>query len=244
MPPGTARASSGSGTSTRRTATRPNRSSGTSSGSARTGGSARASTSRSTPTRSKYFFAEEAVRHAGAWKNAASPRSPTNGTFVRGDVHLRLRPSDRPRLPADPASNQSHWDLVDPDCVRMVRQMGLAAGRRRVRPHQSPSPPDRAGEQVYAAMAAMTVVGSGTYRPEASDPPFQARLVEVGPDLDDEVRPRASARSAAATRPAQTGIRPLPTSASAPGIGCRRRVEPRPGVLEQVKQLITTPAFR
>lgn len=125
------------------------------------------------PVEGTVSLVEEAVRYAQAHgKNAAlAAFSDPNGTFVRGDRYIFAYDLHGTvlALPADPASvGTSHWDLVDPDGVRMVRQMGLAArdGGGFVtyltshRLHQT----GLWRKQVYVAMAGDDwFVGSGTY---------------------------------------------------------------------------------
>ncbi len=125
------------------------------------------------PVAETVSLVEEAVRYAKAnGKEAAlAAFSDPNGSFVRGDRYIFAYELDGTvlALPADPASvGTSHWNLVDPNGVRMVRQMKDAAqgggGFVTYVTNHRLNRPGLWAKHVYVAMAGDDwFVGSGTY---------------------------------------------------------------------------------
>ncbi len=125
------------------------------------------------PTAETVAFVEDAARYAKAngKERALTAFNDPNGSFVRGTRYVFAYDMNGTvlALPADPASvGSSHWNLVDPNGVRMVREMRDAARDgggfvTYVTNHRL----DRAGvweKRVYVAMAGDDwFVGSGTY---------------------------------------------------------------------------------
>lgn len=125
------------------------------------------------PVAETVSLVEEAVRYAQAnGKDAAlATFADPNGTFVRGDWYIFAYDlvGTVLALPADPASvGTSSWNLVDPNGVRIVRQMKEAAGDgggfvTYITNHRLHHP-GLWEKHVYVAMAGDDwFVGSGTY---------------------------------------------------------------------------------
>ncbi len=125
------------------------------------------------PTAETVAFVEEAVRYAKAngKERALTAFNDPTGPFVRGERYIFAYDMNGTvlALPPDPASvGSSHWNLVDPNGVRMVREMQDAARDgggfvTYITNHRL----DRTGvweKRVYVAMAGDDwFVGSGTY---------------------------------------------------------------------------------
>jgi len=125
------------------------------------------------PTVETVAFVEEAVRYANAngKEVALTAFNDPNGSFVRGARYIFAYDVNGTMLalPAGPASvGSSHWNLVDPNGVRMVREMRDAARAgggfvTYITNHRL----DRAGvweKRVCVAMAGDDwFAGSGTY---------------------------------------------------------------------------------
>ncbi len=125
------------------------------------------------PTAETVALVEKAVRFAQAngKAKALAAFSDPNGSFVSGDRYIFAYDLDGTvlALPADPARvGTSHWDLIDPNGVRMVRQMRSAAleggGFVTYTTDHRLNRPGLWEKHVYVAMAGEDwFVGSGTY---------------------------------------------------------------------------------
>ena len=124
------------------------------------------------PTAQTVALVEEAVRYAKANGKAAAIAAfaDPNGSFVRGERSVFAYDLDGTvlALPGAPVVGTNQWDAVDPNGVRMVRQMARAALEgggfvTYATTHRldSPGPWEK---HVYVAMAGDGwFVGSGTY---------------------------------------------------------------------------------
>lgn len=124
------------------------------------------------PVAGTVAFVEEAVRYARAdgKERALAAFNDPNGSFVRGERYVFAYDLAGTvlALPADPASvGTSHWNLTDPNGVRMVREMREAARDGGFVTYITDHRLDRPGtweKRVYVAMAGDDwFVGSGTY---------------------------------------------------------------------------------
>ncbi len=125
------------------------------------------------PVAETVSLVEEAVRFAQANGKAAALAAfaDPNGSFIRGDRYIFAYDLDGIvlALPADPKNvGISHWSLVDPNGVQMVRQMKEAAqgggGFVTYVTNHRLNRPGLWEKHVYVAMAGDDwFIGSGTY---------------------------------------------------------------------------------